>query len=92
MTCLFGGFSGVKEITDIQGDLSKRAARINMVPVHKMKMFIYSLSAAFLIQFIQILLVLGYLHFALKIDFGNQLSYILLLCFVDVPQEFPLGL
>ena len=82
MTCLYGGFSGLKEITDIQGDLSKRAARINMAPVHKMKMLIYSLSAAFLIQFTEILIVLGYLHFALKVDFGNQLPYILLLCFV----------
>ncbi|MCJ7688473.1 MAG: ABC transporter permease, partial [Clostridiaceae bacterium] len=82
MTCLYGGLLGLKEITDIQGDLSKRAARINMAPVHKMKMFIYSLCAAFLIQFTEILILLGYLHFALRVDFGDQLSYILLLCFV----------
>jgi ABC-2 type transport system permease protein len=91
MTCLFGGFSGVKEITDIQGDLSKRAARINMAPVHKMKMFIYSLSAAFLIQFIQILVVLGYLHFGLSVDFGNQISFIILLCFVGCATGISLG-
>jgi len=91
MACLYGGFSGVKEITDIQGDLSKRAARINMAPVHKMKMFIYSLCAAFLIQYTEILIVLGYLHFALKIDFGNQLSYILLLCFVGCSTGISLG-
>lgn len=82
MTCLYGGFLGLKEITDIQGDLSKRAARVNMSPVHKMKIFIYGLSAAFLIQFTMILIMLGYLYFALRIDFGNQLPYILLLCFV----------
>jgi len=91
MACLFASFSGVKEITDIQGDLSKRAARINMVPVHKMKMFIYSLSAALLIQFIQILVVLGYLHFALRVDFGNQISFILLLCFVGCATGISLG-
>lgn len=91
MTCLYGGLLGLKEITDIQGDLSKRAARINMAPVHKMKMFIYSLCAAFLIQFIAILILLGYLHFALKIDFGNQLSYILLLCFVGCATGISFG-
>ena len=91
MTCLYGGFSGLKEITDIQGDLSKRAARINMAPVHKMKMFIYSLCAAFLIQFNEILIVLGYLHFALKIDFGNQLAYILLLSFVGCATGISFG-
>lgn len=91
MACLYGGFSGLKEITDIQGDLSKRAARINMAPVHKMKMFIYSLCAAFSIQFIEILIVISYLHFALKIDFGNQLFYILLLCFVGCATGISLG-
>jgi len=91
MTCLYGGFSGLKEITDIQGDLSKRAARINMAPVHKMKMFIYSLCAAFLIQFTVILIVLSYLHFALKIDFGNQIFYILLLSFVGCATGISFG-
>ena len=91
MACLYGGFAGLKEITDIQGDLSKRAARINMAPVHKMKMFIYSLCAAFMIQFISILIVLGYLIFALKIDFGNQIPYIVLLCFVGCSTGISLG-
>ncbi|MEQ8199306.1 MAG: ABC transporter permease [Clostridiaceae bacterium] len=91
MTCLYGGFLGLKEITDIQGDLSKRAARINIAPVHKMKVFIYGLSAAFLIQFAEILTVLGYLKFALNVDFGSQLSYILLLCFVGCAAGTSLG-
>jgi ABC-2 type transport system permease protein len=91
MACLYGSFLGLKEITDIQGDLSKRAARINMAPVHKMKMFIYSFCAALFIQYVEILIVLGYLHFALKVDFGNQLPYILLLCFVGCTTGISLG-
>lgn len=91
MTCLYGGFLGLKEITDIQGDLSKRAARVNMAPVHKMKMFMYGLCAAFLIQFTTIIILLGYLHFALKIDFGNELAYILLLCFVGCATGISFG-
>lgn len=91
MTCLFGGFIGLKEITDIQGDLSKRAARINMAPVLKMKMFIYSLSAAFSVQLTAIFIFLAYLYFALKIDFGNQLFFILLLCFVGSATGISLG-
>ncbi|MCJ7691340.1 MAG: ABC transporter permease [Clostridiaceae bacterium] len=91
MACLYGGFWGVREVTDIQGNLSKRAARINMAPVHKMKIFIYSLCAAFLIQFSEILILLGYLSFALNVDFGNQLSFILLLCFVGCTTGISLG-
>lgn len=91
MACLYGGFLGLKEITDIQADLSKRAARVNMVPVHKMKVFIYSFSAAFMVQFAQILILLGYLRFILKINFGNQLPYILLLCFVGCVVGVSMG-
>lgn len=91
MACLYGGFFGLKEITDIQGDLSRRAARINMAPVHKMKVFLSGLSAAFLIQFTEILILLGYLYFALKVDFGNQLPYILLLSFVGCATGVSLG-
>jgi ABC-2 type transport system permease protein len=91
MACLYGGFWGVREVTDIQGDLSKRAARINMAPVRKMRIFIYSLCAAFLIQFSEILILLGYLNFALNVDFGNQLSFILLLCFVGCATGISLG-
>jgi ABC-2 type transport system permease protein len=91
MACLNGGFLGLKEITDIQGDLSKRAARVNLAPVHKMKIFIYSLSVALFIQFINIVILLGYLHFALKVDFGNQLSFIMLLSFVGSVTGVSLG-
>lgn len=91
MACLYGGFLGVKEITDIQADLSKRAARINLTPVHKMKVFISGLSAAFLIQYVQLLTLLGYLNFALKISFGNQLPYIILLCFLGCAAGISLG-
>ncbi len=91
MACLYGGFFGLKEITDIQGDLSKRAARINMTPVHKIKVFLSGLSAAFLIQLIEIFILLGYLYFALKVDFGDQLPYILLLSFVGCATGVSLG-
>jgi len=37
--------------------------------------------AATLIQYISILILIGYLAFVLKIDFGNQLGYILLASF-----------
>ena len=37
MATLFGSFWGLKEITDIQENLSYKGARINIAPVHKMK-------------------------------------------------------
>ncbi|MEA4889836.1 MAG: ABC transporter permease [Clostridiaceae bacterium] len=78
MSCLYGGFWGLKEIILIQGNLSDQAARINLVPVHKMKLFISSLLAALTIQYLSILLLIAYLNFILKISFGSQIGYILL--------------
>jgi ABC-2 type transport system permease protein len=91
MACLYGGFLGLKEVTDIQADFSKRAARVNMAPVHKMKVFLSGLTAAILIQFLELILLLGYLYFVLQIDFGNQLPYIILLCFVGGTTGISLG-
>lgn len=81
MAVMMGGFFGSKEIEDIQADLTSRGARLNMIPVNKMRAFGYSMSAAILIQFISLLILIGYLAFVLKVDFGRQIGYILLLCF-----------
>jgi len=81
MTCFYGGFMGMKEVHAIQADLSPQAARINVAPTRKMKTFLSSISAATLVQFASILLLLFYLVFVLKVDFGNQIGFILLLCF-----------
>jgi ABC-2 type transport system permease protein len=91
MACLYGSFSGLNEVNDIQGNLSKKAARVNIAPVHKVKVFLYSLLAALLIQFIDSLFLLAYLYWGLKVDFGNQIPYIILLCFVGSAAGISLG-
>jgi len=80
MASLFGGFWGIKEITDIQADLSPCGARVNVAPVHKLKMLAYSFPAAILIQFLSCLLLVVYLDFVLGVDFGNQLLFIIIAC------------
>lgn len=80
MACLYGGFYGMREIIAVQANLSAQAARINLVPVHKMKIFGASLSAAFCVQYSSILLLVAYLVFVQRIDFGSQVGLILLTC------------
>ncbi len=82
MACFYGSFFGLQEVTDIQANLSARAARINMSPVHKLKAFVAGLSAALVIQFAEILILLAYLSFALHVDFGPRIGYVLLTAFV----------
>lgn len=80
MACLYSGFYGLREITAVQANLSNQAARINLVPVHKMKVFAASLSAALVVQYASIVLLVAYLILVQRIDFGQQTGLILLTC------------
>ena len=80
MASLFGGFWGIKEITDIQANLSPNGARLNVAPVNKLKMLVYSFPAAILIQFLSCVVLVVYLNFVLGVHFGDQLLFVLIAC------------
>lgn len=82
MACLYGSFCGMKEVTNLQADLSAQGARINMAPTHKLKMSLASVFAAATVQLANIFLLLGYLSLILKVNFGSQFGYIALTCVV----------
>jgi ABC-2 type transport system permease protein len=78
MSCLYGGFFGMREITDIQADISPLAARVNTAPVHKLKAFISSVCAAFLVHVAEMFALLVFLRFVIKVDFGSKTGYVIL--------------
>lgn len=80
MTCLYGGFWGMQEVTAVQANLSPQGARVNLAPVHKLKVFASSICAASSVQFLSVLLLICYLVFVIKVDFGAKIGYILLAC------------
>ncbi len=82
MTCLYGSFWGQKEVSDIQANQSYVGARVNVAPTHKLKVFSISMLAAITVQLIEIFALLLFLIFVLKINFGSQIGYIVLTCFV----------
>lgn len=82
MACLYGNFLGLKEVTAIQANLSPQGARVNMAPTHKLKIFLASMFAATTVQLAVIFVLLVYLAFILKINFGSQLGYIALTCII----------
>ncbi len=82
MACFYGGFLGMREVSDIQADISPVAARVNIAPVHKMKAFLYSTCASLSIHFASMLVLLAYMRFALGIDFGAKTGYVLLTALV----------
>lgn len=91
MACLYGGFWGLKEVMDIQADLSHRAARVNLAPVHKLKTFLSSMLASFVINFSEILIFLAFLRYCLNIDFGPKTGLVILTSFAGCIVGLSLG-
>lgn len=81
-TCIFAANWGLDEVVNIQADLSSRGARMNVSPIHKMKLFLCNLLAAFTAHTGSVLLLFSYMYFVMKIDFGENLLYIILICLI----------
>lgn len=72
MACFYASIFGNDEITKIQANLSPLAARINIAPVHKFKTLLASMSASFLISFLELLALLAFTIFILGVDYGTK--------------------
>lgn len=81
-TCIFGGAWGLDEVINIQADMSLRGARVNISPVHKMRLLLCNMLAAFTAHSGSILLLFVYMKYILGIDFGDDLWAILLTCII----------
>lgn len=81
-TCILAGNQGLGEVINIQADQSTRGARVNVSPVHKMRLFLCNMAAAFTVHIINLLMLFFYMYAVLKIEFGDNMIYIILLCLV----------
>lgn len=78
LTCMFGSNWGFREMVDIQANQSILAARINVSPIHKMRLMACNLLAAFTLHYISILFLLLFLNKVLGVEFGNRIGMILI--------------
>ena len=82
MTCMMAANWGLDEVINIQGNRSSRGARINVSPIHKMKLLIINMLAAFTAHAAGICLLIIYMLKVLKISFGGQLPQMVLACLI----------
>lgn len=92
MVCLYSGLFGVSAVNEIEANLSMRGARTNVAPTHKLKILLASLLVSFIINFSGMLILLFYLLKVLGINFGNQISLILLIAVVGIIAGISMGL
>ena len=91
MICIYGVFFGVNAINETEANLSKRGARINVAPTHKIKVLLAALLVDLIVNYVEVLIVIGYLVFVLGIDFGSQIGYILFLALMGSLAGISLG-
>jgi ABC-2 type transport system permease protein len=80
MACMYSSFWGLRNAIDVQADLSARGARRSVAPTHKLGVVLSDAAAALIISFAEVLILLAYMAFVLRISFGNQIGYVLLTC------------
>lgn len=91
MICLYGAFFGIDTTNATEANLNKKAARGSIAPTNKLKTLLLSSLAAFIIHFIEILILLSYLILILKIDFSNHLPYVFLMVIVGSLAGISMG-
>jgi ABC-2 type transport system permease protein len=91
MACLAGSFWGMRIVVNVQADQSPRGARINMAPLHKMRVLLAELAASLLVHFGGLCLLVLYMAVALKISFGGQVAYVLLAAFAAAAAGISFG-
>lgn len=91
MACLYSGILGMVAINQILPNMSSNGKRISVSPVSKRKLVISSVLASYCIQLIGLFLLFIYTIFILKIDYGNNLFFVILLTLVGCLAGLSLG-
>lgn len=79
MACLYGGVFGMVAINQNLANMSSKGKRIAVAPISKLKLVFSSVLASYLIALIGLALLFIYTIFILKVDYGTNLSLIILL-------------
>lgn len=82
MTCLFSAVAGCYATGNIQANQTTLAARLNVAPTHKLKAFLSMIFATILFQFMSAIILITYLTQVLKVEFGDRILHIGVLCIV----------
>lgn len=82
MACLYGSLYGIEEVNRVQANLTTLAARLNVSPVHKLKVFAAGMLAAIVIHYTGLLALLAYMQLALGVGFGDQIGVVALIVLI----------
>ncbi len=82
MSCLFSSMGGTQSAVWNQANLSALGARKCISPIPRVISYLGTLSGTFLYQFFCVMIGLFYILFVLKVNFGNEVGYVILTTFL----------
>ena len=91
MTCMYGSMLGMFSINKTLANISKIGARVSISPTKKIVNVLSSLLAGYIAQLIGLLLLFIYTIVILQVDYGNNISLIILLALVGSFAGLSLG-
>lgn len=92
MTCLYGGILGMVAINQNLANMSHNGKRVSVAPTTKGKVVLSSILASYVVQLIGLTLLFLYTVFVLKVDYGTNLPFIILLGVVGSLAGLSMGL
>ena len=92
MTCLYGAILSMYSLNQILPNMSSKGKRASISPIPKIKFIISSLCASYIIQVIGVILLFIYTVLVLNVDYGNNLSYVILLALIGSFAGLSLGI
>lgn len=81
MACLYGSFIGFGTALGIQANITPLAARRCVTPTHKLKLILADQSVAFIMGYVDVIVLILYLRYILKLDFQGQMEPMLVISF-----------
>lgn len=82
MACLYGAFMGFGAAISLQANLTPVAARRCITPTHKLKLIVSEMLSCFVLHFLDVLVLLIYLRYVLKLDFRGNTGEMLLISLI----------
>ncbi len=92
MACLYGGMIAVKALDKNLANMTASGKRIAVSAISKAKIILNVLLASYIAQLVGLALLFIYLTGVLKIDFGENLPYVILFTMVGALFGLTLGL
>ncbi len=91
MACLYGCFIGFGSAITLQANLTALAARRCVTPTHKLKLILSEQISSFAFGYMDVIILIIYLRYILKLDFQGQIGKMLVVSFLfsEVSSVYP---